>query len=161
MGRKKSEANAIDPATGKPLSPGVGYRGPGQYRARKLVDGKPDTKTFETDKLAREWLEETDADVRKGTYVDRSALDKVTVAEVIQAFVDDEMQIGGDRRDAAEGLGHISARRDGPMGELSLSKLTLMLSISVSLILPGEIGYVGRVRRAANSSAIGLKPDAV
>jgi hypothetical protein len=30
----------FDPATGKPMPEGIAYRGPSQYRARKLVDGR-------------------------------------------------------------------------------------------------------------------------
>lgn len=124
MGRARSAKNAKDPATGKPLSPGVGYRGPGQYRARKLVDGKPTAKTFETDKLAREWREETEAKIREGTFVDRSALDKSTLSKLVQKYVEEQMQDGGRRRGAAEDRGHIPAIKDDPIGSLVLSKLT-------------------------------------
>jgi integrase len=124
MGRVRAAANAIDPATGRPLSPGVGYRGPGQYRARKLIDGKPTTKTFETDKLAREWLEETAAKVRAGQFVDRASLNKSTLAELVQRYVTEEMQDGGRRRGAAEDRGHVPAIKNDAIGALKLSKLT-------------------------------------
>jgi hypothetical protein len=45
MARTRRTA-VIDPATGKPLPNGVIYRGPLQYRARKLVNGHRVTKTF-------------------------------------------------------------------------------------------------------------------
>ncbi|MCW3474957.1 hypothetical protein [Limobrevibacterium gyesilva] len=54
MARTKSKENSLDPATGRPLPLGVAYRGPYQYRARKLIDGTRVTKTFETAKVARE-----------------------------------------------------------------------------------------------------------
>jgi integrase len=125
MGRAKSASNAVDPATGRPLSRGVGYRGPFQYRARKLVDGKPVARTFETDKLAREWLEETAAKVRSGEFVNRRALDKSTLAELVQRYVTEEMQDGGRRRGAAEDRdGHVPAIKGDAIGALKLSKMT-------------------------------------
>ena len=42
---------ALDPATAKSLADGVLCRGPGQYRARKLVNGQRITKTFTTVRL--------------------------------------------------------------------------------------------------------------
>jgi hypothetical protein len=51
MARKRIDLS-IDPATRKPLPDGVTYRGPGQYRARKLVDGRRFTKTFTTARIA-------------------------------------------------------------------------------------------------------------
>ena len=124
MGRVRSAENAKDPATGRPLSVGVGYRGPGQYRGRKLIDGKSTTKTFETDKLARQWLEETAAKVRAGEFVDRSSLDKSTLAELVQRYVNEEMQDGGSRRGATEDRGHVPAITGDAIGVLKLSKLT-------------------------------------
>ena len=97
-GRAKSAENAIDPATGKSLSPGVGYRGSHQYRARKLVDGKSVAKTF--DKLAREWLQETSVAVRKGEYVDRRPLDKLTLGDLFKRFVAECVQDGGSKAGA-------------------------------------------------------------
>ena len=54
-----------DPVTGKPLPKGVWYRGPGQYQARKMVDGKRHRETFATASLARRWL----MDVRAKAHV--------------------------------------------------------------------------------------------
>jgi hypothetical protein len=53
---------ALDPATEKPLASGVTYRGPGQYRARKLVNGHRVTKTFATARFAGRWLTEIQVD---------------------------------------------------------------------------------------------------
>jgi hypothetical protein len=55
--------------------------------------------------LAAAWLKKTEVEVDEGTFVDRSARDKVTVKDVVQCFVDTEMQVGGKRRGAAEDLG--------------------------------------------------------
>lgn len=63
MARIKSAENAKDPATGRPLPDGVSCRGPRQYRARKLVSGQRITRTFDTARLARAWLEETSVKV--------------------------------------------------------------------------------------------------
>ncbi len=108
------------------LAEGVEYRGLGQYRARKLIGGVPVLKTFDTNQLAAEWLKRTEVQVNDGTFVDNSSLDSVNVVEVVRAFVETEMQIGGERRGAAEDLGHIPALRDGALGKLTLSKLTIV-----------------------------------
>lgn len=65
MARTKAAASSSDPFTARPLPQGVGYRRPLQYRARKLVDGQRITKTFESSRFAREWLEETAVRVRE------------------------------------------------------------------------------------------------
>ena len=124
MARTKAVENAADPATGRPLPSGVAYRGPAQYRARKLVDGSRVTKTFESCRLAREWLEETAVRAREGKYVDRRPLDQSTLAELVQKYVDSEMQDGGRRRGAAEDRGHIPAITTDAIGKLPLSRLT-------------------------------------
>ena len=124
MARTKAAENAKDPATGRPLPQGMSYRGPMQYRARRLVDGQRVTRTFETARLAREWLEDTAAKVRDGSYVDRRPLDAVTLAQLVQRYVDAEMQDGGRRRGAAEDRGHIPAILNDAVGALPLSRLT-------------------------------------
>ena len=124
MARNKSEENSTDPATGKPLPQGVSCRGPLQYRARKRVDGTRQTRTFETARLAREWLEGTAVQVREGSFVDRRSLDQSTLAKLVQRYVDSQMQVGGRRRGAAEDLGHIPAITGDAIGQLKLSKLT-------------------------------------
>jgi integrase len=124
MARLRAAENAKDPATGRPLSPGVNFTGPGQYRARKLVDGVRVMKTFESDKLAREWREETEAKIREGSFVDRSSLDKMTLVTLVKRYKTDVMAIGGERRGAAEDLGHIPAIEKDAISGLKLSKLT-------------------------------------
>jgi integrase len=124
VARTKSIENLKDPATGRSLSPGVEYRGPAQYRARKLIEGKRIRKTFETDKQAKEWLLETSAKVKDGSFVDRRVLGQSTLSELAQRYVDEQMQDGGRRRGAAEDRGHIPAIMSDPIGALLLSKLT-------------------------------------
>jgi len=124
MGRIKSVEHRTDPATGRSLPPGVMCRGPFQYRARKLIDGSRVTKTFETARLAKEWLEETEASIRRSDYVDRRPLDHMIVAELVQKFVDICMQDGGKRRGAAEDRAHIPAIKGDAIGALTLAKLT-------------------------------------
>jgi integrase len=51
-------------------------------------------------------------------------LDKSTVSELVQRFVDERMQDGGERRGAAEDRGHIPALKGDAIGTLPLSKLT-------------------------------------
>ena len=124
MARTKDAANAVDPATGRPLPQGVAYRGLHQYRARKLADDARVTRTFETARLAREWLEETSAAVRAGDFVDRRELVQSTLKELVQRYVNSEMQDGGRRRGAAEDRGHVPAIVNDDIGGLPLSRLT-------------------------------------
>jgi len=72
MGRTRGEP-AHDPATGKALPEGITYRGPAQYRARKLANGRRITQTFTSARLAVRWLMELQVDSERGELVDRSA----------------------------------------------------------------------------------------
>ena len=124
MSRTKTAENANDPATGRLLPQGVAYRGPRQYRAWKLVAGARVTKTFETARHAREWLEETAVAVRGGSFVDRRSLAGSNLRELVQRFVDEEMQDGGRRRGAADDrASHIPALTTDPIADLPLSAL--------------------------------------
>ncbi len=125
MARKKSAENATDPATGRPLPQGVQYRGPLQYRCRPLIDGKRVTKTFDSAKLAKQWLEDTSSKAREGTYVDRSPLDQWTIKRLVEKFRDEVLVDGGDRRGAAEDRAHIpSILEDEELAGLKLSKVS-------------------------------------
>lgn len=124
MARTRSAENLKDPATGRPLTPGVEYRGPAQDRARKMVDGKRIKRTFETDKLAKDWLEETSVAVRKGEFVDRTSLGQSTLAQLVERYEATELKVGGRRRGAADDLGHVPAIKRDAIGSLLLSKLT-------------------------------------
>ena len=125
MGRARKVGNATDPATGRPMPAGVTFRGPLQYRCRKMVDGARVTRTFETARLAREWLEATAVAEREGTFVDRTELSRWTVRELVQKFVDERMQDGGRRRGASEDrLGHVPAILGDAIADLKLNRLT-------------------------------------
>ena len=120
----KSEG-ARDPATRRVLPRGVTYRGPAQYRARKLVEGARITRTFETARLAREWLEETAAAARRGDHVDRCGLERSTLKTLVDRFVQEELQDGGRRRGATEDrTSHVPSILKDEIAGLKLSKLT-------------------------------------
>src|ERR1700722_16470447 len=101
MGRLRT-APAADPSTGKPLPDGVQYRGPGQYRARKLVNAKRVAKTFDTARKASDWLKTVEVDTRRGVFVDTTAADKHTLGNVLRSYqlevlADDPARVITDR----------------------------------------------------------------
>jgi integrase len=123
MARIKSATNEKDPATGRPLSAGVSYRGPHQYRVRPMLGGKRVTKTFETDSAARKWLAGKAAEVTTGTYVDRRSLDKSTMADLVRRFEAECMQDDGERRGASSDRGHIPSVLNDPLSSIVLAEL--------------------------------------
>jgi integrase len=124
MAMTRAPENAKDPGTGKSLPDGVTYRGRAQYRARKLIDGVRHTKTFNTARLAREWLEETSAAVRQDAFVDRRVLTQSTLGQLISRYVEENMAAGSTRRGAAEDRTHIPPlERDRLLWDVSLSEL--------------------------------------
>ncbi|HUA55758.1 MAG TPA: tyrosine-type recombinase/integrase, partial [Candidatus Sulfotelmatobacter sp.] len=76
----------IDPATGRQLPSGVQYRGPMQYRARKLVHGKRVTKTFDTARQAADWRTGIEVDKRRGVFVDLSEAERKTLADILTRY---------------------------------------------------------------------------
>ena len=125
MARAKAADNQKDPATGRDLPPGVTWRGPHQYRARKLVDGKRVNRSFETARLAREWLEAATVAARQGEFVDRGVLARTTLKAVVERFLEEVLYDGGPRRGAAEDrAAHIPAIKGDPIYAMPLSKLT-------------------------------------
>lgn len=123
MARTRNPENQIDPATGRPLPAGVAYRGPAQYRVRKMVNGKRLTETFDTAKLAAARLQAVEVDLQRSEFVDRSILDKITVTEMVERFIAEKMQIGGARRGAAEDMGHTPSILNDDIGSMKLSEL--------------------------------------
>jgi integrase len=95
---------AIDPATGRRLPDGVQYRGPKQYRARKLLHGKRITKTFDTARQAADWLVAVEVDRRRGVFVDPSEAEKKTLGDVLtrykQEVLGDDSEKDGAEREA-------------------------------------------------------------
>ncbi|WP_231490176.1 hypothetical protein [Gluconobacter roseus] len=120
MARIKSAENAKDPATGRPLPDGVNCRGPKQYRARKPVSGQRITRTFDTARLARAWLEETSVKVREGRHIDVRALDGLVLRTLIERYRDECMA-----HREADRTGHIPALLRDPIADLNLSRLTV------------------------------------
>ena len=85
MGRSR-ETETLDPATGRPLPDGISLRGPGQYQARKLVNGQRVTKTFTSAKLASRWLSEIEVDRNRGVFMDRSEAERNSLLDIILRY---------------------------------------------------------------------------
>ena len=86
MGRQKSPENRIDPKTRKPLPKGVMLRGD-SYRARKLVNGKQVSQTFDTAEDARLWIEHVNILVRKNEFDTKEELKLQTFGELLTAYM--------------------------------------------------------------------------
>ena len=106
MARTRTTA-AADPATGKPLPDGVTYRGPSQYRARKLVEGVRVTKTFPKAALAARWLSEIEVDRQRGVFVDRTEAERNTLADIIQRYKNEVLGENSEKRGAEQECGHL------------------------------------------------------
>jgi hypothetical protein len=76
----------VDPSTGKLLPDGVWYRGPDQYLARKLVNGKRVAKTFDTAKRAESWLKHVEVDKDRGVFLDTTTAQKFTLGNVLRTY---------------------------------------------------------------------------
>ena len=113
----ETDKSGLDPATGKPLPKGVWYRGPGQYQARKMVDGKRLRKTFASSALARRWLNEKRAEVDLGQFKDTSSLDRMPIRELVERYRDTCMA-----HREADRIGHIPALLDDPVVHVMVSK---------------------------------------
>jgi len=122
MGRKRT-VPAHDPATDKPLSDGVTYRGPAQYRARKLVDGRRLTKTFSTARLAERWLHGVEVDVDRGVFVDRSEAERQTLRDVIKRYQDEILGDDSEKRGAEKERGHLKVVLDDPVCGIRMASL--------------------------------------
>ena len=85
MGKKRREP-AVNPSTGKSLPDSVQYRGPRQYYARKLVNGKRVSKTFDTARKAGDWLKTVEVDTSRGVFVDTTAADKHKLGNVLRSY---------------------------------------------------------------------------
>jgi hypothetical protein len=85
MGRNRRKP-ALDPSTGKPLPQGVTYRGPDQYWARKLVNGRRVASTFETARLASDWLKSVEVDSKRGTFVDTTTAQKHRLGNLLRTY---------------------------------------------------------------------------
>ena len=67
-------------------------RGPHQYRVIIKRKGfKRITRTFPTKKTAREWGEKVEADMKLGTYVDRTEAESFSLHEALQRYIDEHI----------------------------------------------------------------------
>jgi integrase len=123
MARRRS-ALALDPATGKPLPDGVAYRGPGQYRARKLVHGRRSTKTFTTARFAARWLAEVQVDSDRGLFVDRSEAERHTLGQVIERYQEEVLGEESEKRGAEKERGHLKVVLGDPLCNIRMAALT-------------------------------------
>ncbi len=85
MGRNRNEP-AVDPATGKLLPQGVVCRGPGQYLARKLVNGRRVANTFATARAAADWRKSVEVDTKRGMFVDTTTAQKHKLGNLLRTY---------------------------------------------------------------------------
>jgi integrase len=122
MGRKRTDS-FIDPATGKPLPDAVAYRGPGQYRARKLVNGRRVTKTFATARIAARWLAGVEVDRERGLFIDRSEAERVTLGKTIERYQEEVLGDDSEKRGAEKERGHLKIVLADPMCDIRMASL--------------------------------------
>jgi integrase len=115
---------SLDPATGKPLPDGVLCRGPGQYRARKLVNGQRVTKTFATARLAARWLSEVQVDHERGLFVDRSEAERLTLGDIIERYQDEMLGEDSEKRGAEKERGHLKIVLEDPVCNIRIATLS-------------------------------------
>ena len=94
----ESQKTNIDPTTGRALPKGVWYRGPSQYQARKMVDGKRIRKTFASVALTRCRHNEKRAEIDLGPFRDTSAIDRIPIRQLIERYRDECMLHGKNDR---------------------------------------------------------------
>jgi integrase len=123
MARKRTTL-VLDPATGKPLHDGVVYRGPAQYRARKLVDGQRFTKTFATGRSAARWLAEVQVDHDRGLFVDRSEAERHTLKRIIERYREEVLGEDSEKRGAEKERGHLKVVLEDPVCKIRMASLT-------------------------------------
>jgi integrase len=123
MARTRKE-QAIDPATGKTLPDGVHYRGPKQYRARKLVKGIRTIKTFESANVAAKWLAAIETDVARGQYMDQTEAQRKTLGEIIERYEDDLLGEDSEKRGAEKEKNHLKMIREDEVCKTKMAELT-------------------------------------
>ncbi len=96
-----------DPATGRRLPRGVEYRGPMQYRVRKLVHGKRITKTFDTARQAADWQSAVDVDKRRGVFVDLTEAERKSLSDVLTRYKDEVLGPNSEKDGAEHEAGMI------------------------------------------------------
>ena len=89
----------------RPLPNGITIRGPGQYRARKLVNGQRITKTFTSAKLASRWLSEIEVDRSRGVFLDRSEAERKSLGDIILTYETEILGENSEKRGTKQELG--------------------------------------------------------
>jgi integrase len=115
---------STDLATGKPLPKGIVCRGPGQYRARRLVDGQRITKTFTTARLAARWLAEIQVDHDRGVFVDRSEAERQTLGDIIERYQKEVLSDESEKRGAEKERGHLKIVLEDVVCRVRMAALT-------------------------------------
>src|SRR5260370_32156712 len=114
---------AIDPATGRQLPDGIQYRGPKQYRARKLLHGKRVTRTFDTARQAADWLAAVEVDRRRGVFVDLSEAEKKTLGDVLIRYMHEVLGDDSEKDGAAREAGMIGVILRDPACSIKMARL--------------------------------------
>jgi integrase len=122
MGRIR-QTPAIDPATDKPLPNGVIYRGPSQYRARKLVNGRRINQTFTSANKATKWLASVETDLARGQFIDLTEAQRRTLGEIIEQYRDDVLGEDSEKRGAEKERGHLKIILEDHVCAIRLSRL--------------------------------------
>ena len=122
MARKRIDLSS-DPANGKPLPDGVAYRGPAQYRARKLAGGRRITKTFTTARIAARWLAGVEVDSERGLFVDRSEAERSTLRKTIERYQEEVLGDDSEKRGADKERGHLKVVLLDPVCDIRMARL--------------------------------------
>lgn len=112
-----------DPATGKPMPAGIAYRGPAQYRARKLVEGRRVTKTFPKATLAARWLNEVEVDLQRGVFVDRTEAQRTSLGDLIRRYQEEILGADSEKRGALQERGHLKIVLQDPVCNMRMGSL--------------------------------------
>jgi integrase len=123
MGRIR-QTPIVDPATGKSLPDGVVFRGPSQYRARKLVNGRRATQTFISASQAAKWLAAVETDVARGQFVDITEAQRRTLGHIIEKYGDEILGEGSEKRGAEKERGHLKIVLEDSVCQIRMSRLT-------------------------------------
>jgi integrase len=119
MARRRA-APAVDPVTQKPLPEGVWYRGPRQYLARKVVNGRRVAVTFEKASDAARWLREAQVDKDRGVFIDRTMADRTSVRSLLERYRANESP---KKRGATQEIGHISVIEADDLALIKVGRL--------------------------------------
>lgn len=119
MGRKRT-GPAIDPATGKALPDNVKYRGPEQYQARKLVNGRRAAKTFETAAKAAKWVTHAQTDKDRGVFVDLSLAERTSLKALLERY---RTNVSPTKKGGVEEAGHLKVIEREDISLLKIAKL--------------------------------------